>query len=281
MLREDKVRDAPSLPRRVVSGPAARLLASRYGIDLARVRGTGPNGRVIKHDVLRAVASPDAGAGDSCGEVPARMSSTPVFVPRSCLSVQCRVDRLVTLRDELNEDRDQSLSVSDLLLRAVALALREVPAVNVAWSEGETLQFDQVDLAMAAPTRDGLCTPVIRDAASKGVLRISAEARTQAVRGCAGQLREDETRGGSFGVSILGMFSVDEFAAFANPPPAGILAVGAVRTQTLVNADGQPAVGKVMHCTLSVDCRVVNNAQAATWLDAFRRLVESPLALLI
>ena len=278
---EDRVADAPSLPRRVVSSPAARLLASRHGIDLARVRGTGPKGRVIKHDVMLAAASPGTGPVERVGAAPTQVPATLADVPRSCLSAQFRVDRLVSLLNELNEGREQSLSVNDLLLRAAALALREVPAVNVAWSEGETVHFDRVDLAMGAPARDGLRTPIIRDAASKGVLQISAEARTQALRACAGQLREDESRGGSFGVSILGMFSVDEFAAIANPPQAGILAVGAVRTQTAATADGQPVVGKIVHCTLSVDRRVVNNALASTWLAAFGRLVESPVALLI
>ena len=276
--REDRVADTPSLPRRVVSSPAARLLASRHGIDLARVRGTGPKGRVIKHDVMLAAAPPGTGL---LGTAPTPVPATLAAAPRTCLTAQFRVDRLVSLLDDLNEGREQAVSVNDLVLRATALALREVPAVNVFWSEGETLQFDHVDLAMAAPTRDGLCTPVIRDAASKSVLQISAEACMQALRACAGPLREEESRGGTFGVSVLGLFSVDEFATIANPPQGGILAVGPIRSQTMVRADGQPSVGKVMHGTLSVDCRVVNTALAATWLAAFRRLVESPLALLI
>ena len=278
---EDSVGSATSQPRRVVSGPAARLLASRLGIDLARVRGTGPAGRVTKHDVMLAGASPDAGSAESCGLPAKPMSSMPGDSTRAYLRAQCRVDRLVCLRDELNEDREQALSVNDLLLRAVVLALREVPGMNVAWSEGEALHVDRVDLAIAAPAPEGLCTPVIRDATAKGVLRISAEARALARRASAGQLEMDDCRGGSFGVSILGMFSADEFAANAHPPLPAILAVDAVRTQTAVNADGLQVPGKVLHCTLSVDSRVVHGALAQTWLSVFRRLVESPLALLI
>ena len=124
-------------------------------------------------------------------------------------------------------------------------------------------------------------TPIIRDAASRSLLEISVEARRLAERARAGQLRAEEFQGGGFCVSNLGMYGVEAFAAIINPPQAGILAVAAVRAQPVVNADGQLAVGHIMRCTLSVDHRAVDGALAATWLETYRRLVETPVALLI
>ena len=316
------VEDAPVSSRRIFSSPVARLLARRHGIELARVRGSGPNGRVVKYDVMLAVAADGAGSVNVTGgavtqvvtdsgqvvtaippsrgaaandaspwtEVPhtstrrtiaRRLTESKSTVPHFYLTVDCRVDRLAALRAELNEDRERSISLNDLVLRAAALALREVPAVNVAWSENALLQFERVDLALAVSTPGGLITPIIRDAASRSLLEISMEARRLAERARAGQLRAEEFQGGGFCVSNLGMYGVDAFAAIINPPQAGILAVGAVRAQPVVNADGQVAAGHIMRCTLSVDHRAVDGALAATWLATYRRLVEAPVALLV
>ena len=314
--------DAPVSSRRIFSSPVARLLARQNGIDLARVRGSGPNGRVVKYDVMLAVAAIGAGSVNATGaamtrvvtasaqvatsvpssrgaaaseaspwtEIPhtnmrrtiaRRLVESKSTVPHFYLTADCRVDRLVALRAELNEDREQSISLNDFVLRAAALALREVPAVNVAWSENALLQFERVDLALAVSTPGGLMTPIIRDAASRSLLEISVEARRLAERARAGQLRAEEFQGGGFCVSNLGMYGVEAFAAIINPPQAGILAVAAVRAQPVVNADGQLAVGHIMRCTLSVDHRAVDGALAATWLETYRRLVETPVALLI
>ena len=281
---------SPARAGRIFSSPVARLLARQHGIDLATVHGTGPNGRVVKHDVL--VLTLDAGgkpAGDWT-EVPhtnmrrtiaRRLTESKTTVPHFYLSVDCRVDRLVSLRAELNADQSQKISVNDFVLRATALALREVPGVNVAWTDTALLQFHDVDIALAVSTDKGLITPIIRDAANKSLLTISAEARLLAERARHGQLRADEFQGGSFSVSNLGMIGIDEFSAIINPPQAGILAVGASRAQPVVDDGGQIRVGQVMRCTLSVDHRAVDGALAASWLAAFRRLVEAPVALLI
>ncbi len=153
--------------------------------------------------------------------------------------------------------------------------------MNVAWTDTALLQFHDVDIALAVSTDKGLITPIIRDAGNKSLLTISAEARLLAERARHGQLRADEFQGGSFSVSNLGMIGIDEFSAIINPPQAGILAVGASRAQPVVDDGGQIRVGQVMRCTLSVDHRAVDGALAASWLAAFRRLVEAPVALLI
>lgn len=266
---------------RICSSPVARLLARRHGIDLARVRGSGPNGRIVKYDVMLAAAAIGAGAAAVLGVTATRPSESKSAVPHVCLTADCRVDRLVSLRAELNAGRVQQISVNDLVLRAVALALREVPSVNAAWSESALVHFDQIDLALAVATPGGPMTPVIRNAASKSLLSISQEARVLAERARAGQLRAEECLGGSFCVSNLGMYGIDEYFASEHPPQAGSLAVGAVRAQPVVSADGQLTVGKFMRCTLSVDPRAVDGALAAKWLDSFRQLVETPVALLV
>ena len=253
--------DAASSSRRILSGPAARLLAQRQGVSLSCVRGTGPKGRLLKHDVVLAAAHDVA--------------------PYALLEADCRVDRLVSLRAQLSDGLAQPLSLNDLILRAVAFALREVPGVNVAWSASGVVHCERVDLAIAASTSPGPMAPVIRDVDNKSLLEISAESRALDGRAREGQLRTEQLVGGAFGVSYLGMFGVDEFAAIMNPRPAGVLAVAAPRAQPVVDGDGKFAVGKFMHCTLAVDPRAVDGAVAATWLAVFRRLVESPLTLLI
>ena len=314
---------SPDPGKRVFSSPVARLLARRHGLDLARVRGTGPNGRIVKYDVILAAALPadrreepmstvaraieEIPAGVTSGarpmsagsfastaspwtEIPhsgmrrtiaRRLVESKSSVPHFYLTADCRVDRLVELRAQINEGRSDAVSVNDLVLRATALALREEPAVNVAWSDDAILQFERVDLALAVSTPGGLITPIIRDAASRSLLEIHTEARRLAQRARDGQLRSEEFVGGSFCVSNLGMYGVDEFAAIINPPQAGILAVGAVRAQPVVDANGHLAVGQIMRCVLSVDHRVVDGALAARWLAAFRRLIETPVSLLI
>ena len=309
--------------KRIFSSPVARLLARRHGLDLTQVRGSGPNGRVVKYDVMLAAAlladrreeptstvarAPEANPADLTArarpiaegsfaraaspwtEIPhtgmrrtiaRRLVESKSSVPHFYLTADCRADRLIELRTQINEGRSEPVSVNDLVLRATALALREEPAVNVAWSDDAVLQFERVDLALAVSTPGGLITPIIRDAAGRSLLEIHSEARRLAQRARDGQLRPEEFIGGSFCVSNLGMYGVDEFAAIINPPQAGILAVGAVRAQPVVDVNGQIAVGQIMRCVLSVDHRVVDGALAARWLAAFRRLIETPVSLLI
>ena len=219
--------------------------------------------------------------GDAASSSRRILSGPAARLPYVLLEADCRVDRLVSLRAQLSDGLAQPLSLNDLILRAVAFALREVPGVNVAWSASGVVHCERVDLAIAASTSPGPMAPVIRDVDNKSLLEISAESRALDGRAREGQLRTEQLVGGAFGVSYLGMFGVDEFAAIMNPRPAGVLAVAAPRAQPVVDGDGKFAVGKFMHCTLAVDPRAVDGAVAATWLAVFRRLVESPLTLLI
>ncbi|QWF20361.1 2-oxo acid dehydrogenase subunit E2 [Nocardioides sp. LMS-CY] len=307
----------PQGPVRVFASPLARRLAAEAGLEIERLRGSGPRGRVLRRDVEQAVADRPAPAAppavqeldgrgraelparpdapDRAGEAPyeevphtrirrataSRLVRSKQEAPHFYLRAALRADRLMALREELNAGVDKAgrVSVNDLVVRAVALAGREVPDLNVTWTDAAVRRYRTVDVAVAVSTDQGLLTPVVRDPAGQPIGALASTLREAAARARAGRLRPDELEGGSICVTNLGMYDVDEFAAIINPPHAAILAVGAVREEPVVEA-GSIVVGRVMRVTLSVDHRPVDGAVAARWLTAFRGLVEHPIRIL-
>ena len=286
---------------RVFVSPLARRLAKQRGIDLNTLIGSGPNGRIVKRDIEAGsavvvsspvMAQPSTVSPSTLGdytEVPhsgmrrtiaRRLTESKSTIPHFYLSVDCRMDRLMSLRSEINTAMPRKISVNDFIVRAVAVALREVPQANVGWTENAMRQYTQADIAIAVSTDFGLITPIVRAADRKSLSMISQEIADLAERARASQLRPDEYQGGSFSVSNLGMFGVSEFSAIINPPQAAILAVG-VTQQVPVVEDGAVKIASVMRCTLSVDHRAIDGALAAQWLAAFKRLLENPLSMLI
>ncbi|MBS0509157.1 MAG: pyruvate dehydrogenase complex dihydrolipoamide acetyltransferase [Proteobacteria bacterium] len=285
---------------RLRASPLARRLAAQRGIALVGLAGSGPNGRIVKIDIERAASQPAVAApaavaasapsgGAGYTEVPhsnmrrtiaRRLAESKSTVPHFYLSVDCRMERLLALRAEINAAASRKISVNDFIVRAVAVALREVPQANVGWTDSAMRQYQQADIAVAVSTDSGLITPIVRAADSKTLSQISQEIADLAARARAGQLRPEEYQGGSMSVSNLGMYGVGEFAAIINPPQAAILAVGASRQQPVVEG-GELKVGTVMRCTLSVDHRAIDGALAAQWLAAFQRAIESPLSMLV
>jgi len=286
---------------RVFVSPLARRLAKQRGIDLNTLIGTGPNGRIVKRDIEAGsavvvsspvMAQPSTVSPSTLGdytEVPhsgmrrtiaRRLTESKSTIPHFYLSVDCRMDRLMSLRSEINTAMPRKISVNDFIVRAVAVALREVPQANVGWTENAMRQYTQADIAIAVSTDFGLITPIVRAADRKSLSMISQEIADLAERARASQLRPDEYQGGSFSVSNLGMFGVSEFSAIINPPQAAILAVGMTQ-QVPVVEDGAVKIASVMRCTLSVDHRAIDGALAAQWLAAFKRLLENPLSMLI
>ncbi len=288
---------------RLRASPLARRLAAQRGVDLSRLQGSGPGGRIVRIDVERAqavapapapVAAPPAAAPAGSGasaftEVPhssmrrtiaRRLAESKSTIPHFYLTVECRMERLLALRTEINAAASRKISVNDFIMRAVAVALREVPQANVGWTETAMRQYAQADVAVAVSTDTGLITPIVRAAERKTLSQISAEIADLAARARAGQLRPDEYQGGSFSVSNLGMHGVGAFSAIINPPQAAILAVGASQQKPVVE-NGELQVGTVMACTLSVDHRAIDGALAAQWLAAFQRAIEAPLSMLI
>ncbi len=298
----------PAVGARIFASPLARRIAADGGLKLEGIAGSGPHGRIIKVDVERALATrvprkevpstpvvakppmPVAAFEPAFEEIPnssvrkviaRRLSEAKQTIPHFYLSVDCALDTLLKIRGELNGRSDTyKLSVNDFIVRAVALALRKVPAANVSWGDEAIKRYTDVDVSVAVATPNGLITPIIRHADRKGLAAISGEMKALAAKAREGKLKPEEFQGGGFTISNLGMYGVREFSAIINPPQACILAVGAGEARPVVKG-GALAIATMMTCTLSVDHRAVDGAVGAEFLAAFKGLVEDPLAMLL
>ena len=279
---------------RLFASPLVRRLAREAGIDLTTIQGTGPGGRIVRKDFeahrASSLVSPAAPQNLSgYVEVPhtgmrkaiaRRLSESKSTVPHFYLSADCRVDRLVQVRSEVNAAKGVKYSLNDWVVKAVAMALMEVPDANVIWGDTAMRRFDSADISVAVATEGGLFTPVIRGVESMSLGAVNTAIAEAAGRARSGTIKQEEIEGGSFAVTNLGMYGTTEFAAIINPPQWGILAVGAA-TQRPVVENGSLAVGSVMTVTLSADHRAVDGALAAQWLAAFQRHIENPVGLLL
>jgi pyruvate dehydrogenase E2 component (dihydrolipoamide acetyltransferase) len=210
-----------------------------------------------------------------------RLTESKNTVPHFYLVADCRMDALLDLRTQVNALEATRVSVNDFVVKAVAVALQDVPGANAIWTDEATRRFDSVDISVAVSVPDGLFTPVVRGVEKLSLGALSREIRDYAERARAGRLKQHELEGGSFSVSNLGMYGMSEFSAILNPPQAGILAVGAAEKRPVVQEDGTLGVATVMTVTLSADHRVLDGALAAEWLAAFKKRIESPMSLLV
>ncbi|HET6621543.1 MAG TPA: pyruvate dehydrogenase complex dihydrolipoamide acetyltransferase [Dongiaceae bacterium] len=303
---------------RIFASPLAKRLAQQHGLDLSRIVGSGPHGRVVKTDIETAAASGGAKAAPApaaakglpgapsvpgtpaFGEpefdltphsmmrktIARRLQESKQFVPHFYLTIDCEIDRLLKMREEINGGAPKEgrgafkLSVNDLIIKACAIALKQVPAANASWSDEGVRMYKTADISVAVAIPNGLITPIIRRAEDKRLSEISNEMRGLAGRAKDGKLKPEEYTGGSFSLSNLGMFGVKDFAAIINPPQGCILAVGAGEQRPVVK-NGALAIATMMSCTLSVDHRVVDGAIGAEFLSAFRKLIENPLSMLV
>jgi pyruvate dehydrogenase E2 component (dihydrolipoamide acetyltransferase) len=287
---------------RLFISPIARVRARDNGVDITTIRGTGPNGRIVRVDVEQAIAtrSEAPGSAPTASRVPIedgagytaiphtgmrkaiarRLTESKSTVPHFYLTTECKVDALLAVRAQANKFSSTKLSVNDLVVKAVAAAFADVPDANVTWTDSHLRRWDAVDIAVAVATDGGLLTPVVRGVDSKTLTDISQTIAELVGRARAGRLRQDELEGGSFAVTNLGMYGTTEFSAILNPPQSGILAIGAAKPQPVV-VDGEIVVATVMKCTLSVDHRAVDGALAAQWLAAFTARIENPISILI
>jgi pyruvate dehydrogenase E2 component (dihydrolipoamide acetyltransferase) len=309
--------DPPKPGDRVFASPLARRMAQQAGIDLARVAGSGPNGRIVKADVEAALSrgpaaapAPVAAAAPAAAPKPApapvtvtaphtavpnstmrkviarRLSESKATIPHFYVTMDIEIDALLKLRADLNARSPKDgpgafkLSVNDLVIKATAAVLRRYPACNATWTEDAILQYHDVDISVAVSIPEGLITPIIRQADRKGLAAISAEMKDLAARAKSGKLKPEEFQGGGFSISNMGMYGVSDFSAIINPPQAGILAVSAGLQKPVVK-DGALAIATVMTCTLSVDHRVIDGALAAEFIQALKRTIEDPLSLLL
>jgi pyruvate dehydrogenase E2 component (dihydrolipoyllysine-residue acetyltransferase) len=315
-VRTDEGNYGPArLPSGAVATPLARRLAAQSGIDITRVTGSGPHGRVVAHDiasgtaagVARPPAAPVAGLGAEqvkalyrdtpFEEVPldgmrktiaARLIQAKQTIPHFYLTADLDIGRLLTLREEANSaPKDPNgkpgfkISVNDFVIKAWAAALQRVPAANAVWAEDRILRFAHSDIGVAVAIDGGLITPVIRRADTKSLGAISVEMRELAERARARKLMPDEYQGGASSISNLGMYGVREFSAIINPPQSTILAVGAARRQAVEGEDGGVVFKSFMSVTLSCDHRVVDGALGAELLAAFKDFIERPVTALV
>lgn len=290
---------------KVRASPLARRMAQERGLDLSTVRGSGPEGRVIRADVEAALAAPPAppapaGAAETATAaaedervplsqmrrtIARRMVESTTTVPHFFLTTSVDATELMALRAQINAQLAASgeqlkVSVNDLVVKASALALRKVPEVNVSYAGDHLVRHARVNVGVAVATERGLIVPVVRDADARSLRQVAGEARALAERAQAGTLRPEDYTGGTFTVSNLGMFGVEEFSAVINPPEAAILAVGVVARQPAEH-EGQLALRARMRLTLSVDHRALDGATGARYLQALKTLLEQPLLLLV
>lgn len=306
--------------KRVFSSPLARRIAKQNNLDIAKVKGSGPRGRVVKSDVEAALKSgtgvaadgpakaeksaapasaPKAGSG--LAQVPAnakfhqvpntnmrkviarRLSESKATVPHWYLTVEIELDALMALRAELNsraKDGDYKISVNDMIIKASALALRKVPECNTTWDEEGIVFYDDVDVSVAVSTPAGLITPIVRNADHKGLVQISKEMKDLGKRAKDNALKPEEFQGGGFSISNLGMFGVKEFAPIVNPPQTAILGVSAGEQRAVVK-NGALAIATTMNCTLSADHRVVDGVVSATFMQALKGYLEDPVTMML
>ncbi|HET9783013.1 MAG TPA: dihydrolipoamide acetyltransferase family protein, partial [Candidatus Dormibacteraeota bacterium] len=287
----------------VKASPLAKRLAAEMGVDLASIQGSGPDGRIVKEDVMAAGTTRPASdrrrpqadrRGGAELEIvePNRMQSTiarrmldaKTTVPEFQVTVEARVDLAVSLRQQMKDSVPgaEKVTMTDFLVRACALALRKFPEVNSSWVDGKFQRKRSINIGLAvAPSQGmGLLVPVVHDADVKDIVQISIESRQVIERARAGRPNEGDLSGATFSISNLGMYGVDEFTAIINPPEAAILAVGAIKDVPVV--EGERIVpGKVMRMTLSVDHRVFYGATAAQFTAEVKRLIENPVTLLV
>ncbi|HUW78841.1 MAG TPA: dihydrolipoamide acetyltransferase family protein [Candidatus Nanopelagicaceae bacterium] len=285
--------------QRVFSSPLARRLAKERGLDVSRIAGSGPNGRIVRRDIE---AQGQGGVPTAAAPAPPRVTSTGAYtaiahtgmrraiarrlteskstVPHFYLVAECRVDELLSMRQKWNEWAPKKVSVNDLIIKAVAGAFQDVPDANVIWTPEELRRFDDIDIALAVAAPNGLVTPVIRGVNNLRLAELGEVTADLVARARAGRLKQDEIEGGSFSVTNLGMYGTQEFSAILNPPQSAILAVGAARPEPVV-IDGQLGIAQVIHFTLSVDHRAIDGALAAQWLAAFTTRIESPFWMLL
>lgn len=297
---------------RIFASPLAKRLAEQNNIDLSNVKGTGPHGRIVKADIEQAQkggvssaasvvssqAQPELSADEKVNEfgmvyteIPnnnikkitaKRLLESKQSVPHFYLTVEFQLDALLEARKRINDDAngEYKVSVNDFIIKACAQALQAYPAANVMWNDNATMQFKHSDISVAVATPNGLITPIIKHAETKGLKSISSEMKELAGRAREGKLKPEEFQGGTFSISNLGMYGIDSFSAIINPPQSCILAVGAGKQKPYVDG-GDVKIGTFMNCTLSTDHRTVDGAIGAEFMQVLKQYIENPVSMLV
>ncbi len=287
-LGSRKEEDTKTTEGRIKISPLAKKIAQNEGVNVQQLKGTGPYGRIIKADVLESLSSgtrtesPEIVEVSNMRQVIAqRLTESKQNVPHFYLTVDCQVDKLISLKNEINSaDENNKVTINDLIIKAVAFSMKKFPDINSSWIDNKILKYSNVDISIAVALDDGLITPIVKNADKKGILSISKEVKDLVSRARSGKLKPEEFQGGGFTISNLGMFGIKAFSAIINPPQSCIMAVGASKKQPIVMNE-KIEIAEIMTVTLSVDHRAVDGALGAKFLNAFKHYIENPLVMFI
>jgi len=288
---------------RIKASPLARRIAEQKGVNLSSLTGSGPHGRIVKADVENAkpgAAPATAGAAAPItGRNPQETTELPVStmrgviakrlleskqeVPHFYLTIDLELDQLLAARKQINDAADGAfkISVNDMVVKAVAMGLRDVPEANASWGGDKIIQYNNVDISVAVAIDGGLITPIVKNADQKTLSTMSNELKDLINRAREGKLQPEEFQGGGFSISNLGMYGIKQFQAIINPPQSCILAIGAGEKRVVVDDNGEFKAVNMMTASLSSDHRVVDGAVGAQFLAAFKRYIENPLGMLV
>jgi pyruvate dehydrogenase E2 component (dihydrolipoamide acetyltransferase) len=288
---------------RLLVSPIAARMATENGIDLRTINGSGPQGRIIKRDIETALESPKPkiqsqtfttsqvfGASNFRDEpaskmrqiIAERLTASTQNVPHFYLTVEIEMDSVLALRKQINAtvSETEKISVNDIIVKAAAMSLVKHQWVNASFQQNSVRFYEDADISIAVAIEDGLITPVVRAANKKGLLAISSEIKELAGRAKAKKLQPEEYTGGTFSISNLGMFGIEQFTAIINPPEAGIIAVGGASEKAVVR-NGEIVVRSMMNVTMSCDHRVIDGATGAKFLQTFKQMLETPAMMLL
>lgn len=288
--------------QKVIASPLAKRIAEQNNVNISEVFGTGPNGRIIKSDVLdfakggsksglvrRNAQEYNLQKNSNIRKVIAqRLLASKQHVPHFYLNSEAQIDKLLELRQTINDNAPivndkpaYKISVNDLIIKACAMALKAVPAANSSWSDDAIILYNNVDISVAVAIEDGLITPIIRNADQKSIIDISNEMKELIHKAKSGKLQPEEFQGGGFSISNLGMYDITSFNAIVNPPQSCILAVGAGIKKPIVTSNDTIEIGHIMSMNLSCDHRSVDGAVGALFLKALKRVMQNPITMLL
>ncbi|MGI4752900.1 MAG: pyruvate dehydrogenase complex dihydrolipoamide acetyltransferase [Janthinobacterium lividum] len=285
---------------KVFASPLAKRLAKIQNVRLEEIKGSGPHGRIIKQDVLSHKGGSKALSNKIVSRnleeyrlapnnnirkiIAKRLLESKQTVPHFYLSIECNVDKLLDIREDINksfgDDKSAKISVNDFIILAVAKALQEVPNANASWGDDAIKYYNNVDISVAVAVENGLVTPIIRNADQKNIVELSSEMKGLIKKARENKLTPEEFQGGGFTISNLGMYGIKNFNAIINPPQSCIMGVGSSSKRAIVKND-QISIATIMDVTLSADHRVVDGAVGAEFLAAFKRFIESPALMLL
>uniref|UniRef100_A0A3B0JE61 Acetyltransferase component of pyruvate dehydrogenase complex n=1 Tax=Wolbachia endosymbiont of Aleurodicus dispersus TaxID=1288877 RepID=A0A3B0JE61_9RICK len=272
--------------------PLAKKIAQNENVDIKQLKGTGPYDRIIKADVLEFLDGNVQSYGRSEGNtivevsnmrqvIAQRLVESKQNIPHFYLTIDCHVDKLISLKNEVNSvDENNKVTINDLIIKAVAFSMKKFPDINSSWIDNKIVRYSNIDISIAVALDDGLITPIVKNADGKSVLSISKEVKDLVSRARSGKLRPEEFQGGGFTISNLGMFGIKTFSAIINPPQSCIMAVGASKKQPVVIGE-KIEIAEIMTVTLSVDHRAVDGALGAKFLNAFKHYIENPTVMLL